>query len=55
MYYIYYRDVAGLWRWHLKAANHEIIASGESYYSEQNCLHAISLVKGSSVSPTYKR
>ena len=54
MYYIYYRDAAGRWRWHLKAANHEILASGESYYNEADCVHAISLVKGSSQAPTYK-
>ncbi len=34
------------WRWRLKAANHEIIASGESYVNERDCVHAINLVKG---------
>lgn len=34
------------WRWRLKAANGEIIASGESYTTKQNCLNAINLVKG---------
>ncbi|RSZ28799.1 DUF1508 domain-containing protein [Variovorax beijingensis] len=33
------------WRWRLKAANHEIIASGEAYTSKQGCLHAIELMK----------
>ena len=34
----------GQWYWHLKAANHEIIASGEGYLSKEHCLHAVSLV-----------
>ena len=35
----------GQWRWRLKAANHEIIASGESYVSESGCDNGIRLVK----------
>lgn len=35
------------YRWRLKSANHEPIASGEAYTSKQNCEHAITLVKGS--------
>ena len=35
----------GQWRWRLKAANHEIIASGESYVSESGCDNGILLVK----------
>jgi uncharacterized protein len=50
MYFQKYRD-AGQWRWRLRGANHEIIASGESYTTEQNCDHAISLVKGSHSAP----
>lgn len=34
----------GGWRWRLKAANGEIIASGESYVSKGDCLRAITLV-----------
>ncbi len=33
------------WRWRLKSANHEIIASGQGYSSKQACLDGISLVK----------
>lgn len=55
MYYIMYKDTAGLWRWNLKAANHEIIASGESYYSKTACQNAIDLVKGSYSAPVYER
>lgn len=33
------------WRWRLKAANHEIIASGEGYTTKANCLHVIGLLK----------
>lgn len=36
----------GQWRWRLKGANHEPIASGESYYNKGDCLHAIGLIKG---------
>jgi uncharacterized protein len=49
-----YRDTAGLWRWNLRAANNEIIASGESYYHKSDCEHAINLVKGSSNAPVYE-
>jgi len=42
------------WRWRLKAANHEPIASGESYYNRSDCLHAINLIKGTNYStPIY--
>ena len=42
------------WYWHLKSANHEIIATGEGYISKQGCLHAIALVKGSGNAPIYE-
>jgi uncharacterized protein len=43
------------WRWRLKAANHEIIASGESYWNETDCDNAINLVKGTtSATPVRK-
>lgn len=46
---------AGQWRWRLKAANHEIIASGESYWNETDCDNAINLVKGTtSATPVRK-
>jgi uncharacterized protein len=45
MYFEKYKSGAE-WRWRLKGANHEIIASGEGYWSEANCDHAIGLVKG---------
>lgn len=48
MTYYYFKDASGEWRWHLKAANHEIIAQGESYKNKADCLHAIELVKSSS-------
>ncbi len=55
MYYIVYKDTAGYWRWNLRAANHEIVASGEGYANKQDCYHAISLVKGSATAPVYER
>lgn len=45
----------GQWRWRLKAANHEIIASGESYVYERDCDHAINLVKSTDVNTPVKR
>jgi uncharacterized protein YegP (UPF0339 family) len=48
-YEIYKRD--GLWRWRFKGNNHEIIASGESYYNKADCLAAIGLMKGSHDAP----
>lgn len=36
--------LGGQWRWRLKAANHEIIAQGESYHNKQDCLIAVGLV-----------
>ena len=32
------------WRWRLRAANNEIIASGESYWNRQDCIDAVNLV-----------
>ncbi len=43
------------WRWRLKAANHEIIASGESYWNESDCDHAINLVKSTTNLTPVKR
>lgn len=55
MYYTIYKDGSGKWRWRFIAANHEIVASGESYYNKADCLHAISLLKGSSAAPVYEQ
>jgi uncharacterized protein YegP (UPF0339 family) len=41
------------WRWRFKANNHEIIASGESYWNKSDCLRAIALMKGSYDAPVY--
>ncbi|MGE5535833.1 MAG: YegP family protein [Acidobacteriota bacterium] len=55
MAYYMYRDVNNLWRWRLLAGNNRNIAnSGEEYFNEADCLHAINLVKGSSAAPVYK-
>jgi uncharacterized protein YegP (UPF0339 family) len=55
MYYEKWKDDAGQWRWHLRAANHEIIAQGESYVNESDCDRVISLVKSSSSAPVHRR
>lgn len=45
MAYYIYKDTTGQWRWYLQAANNRKIAnSGESYWNESDCLHAIGLV-----------
>ncbi len=54
MYYEKYKD-AGQWRWRLRGGNHEIISSGESYWNEADCDHAISLNKSSMSAPVHKK
>lgn len=45
MAYYIHKDTTGQWRWYLQAANNRKIAnSGESYWNESDCLHAIGLV-----------
>ncbi len=52
MRYKIYRDATHQWRWRLVAANYRIIAnSGEGYWNEADCIHAINLVAGSDGSP----
>jgi uncharacterized protein YegP (UPF0339 family) len=55
MYYEIYRDGQGYWRWRLRAANHETLASGESYVNKADCTRAIVLVKGSNPAPVIER
>lgn len=34
----YFTDMQGEWRWHLQAANNEIVAdSGEGYFNKKDC------------------
>ncbi len=40
-----YKDAAGQYRWRLKAANGEIIAQGESYYTQTGCQGGIDSVR----------
>lgn len=50
-----YVDVNRHWRWRLVAANNKIIAnSGEGYFNQQDCLHAIGLVQTSGSAPVYQ-
>lgn len=52
MKYEMYRDTRNEWRWRLKAANGNIIAtSGEGYVNKADCENAIHLVKSSSSAP----
>ena len=43
MRYELYRAPDG-WRWRLRAANGEPIASGESYRNREDCCHAVGLL-----------
>ena len=55
MYFEKYQQ-ASQWRWRLRAANHEIVASGEAYVYESGCDNAINLVKSTTAStPVYRR
>jgi uncharacterized protein len=54
MYFEKYQSNAQ-WRWRLKAANHEIIALGESYVYESDCDHAINLVKSTTGATPVKK
>ena len=55
MYYQIYQGSAGEWRWRLRAANHQIIASGEGYHNKTDCLAVINLVKSSGNAPVYEQ
>lgn len=45
MHFILYRDTAGEWRWHLRAANNEIVAdSSESYTRKRDALRALNKI-----------
>jgi uncharacterized protein YegP (UPF0339 family) len=41
----WFKDKAGKFRFRLKAANGEIVATGEAYESKQGCLDGIASVK----------
>jgi len=47
--YEIYKDATQKFRWRLKAANGEIIASGEAYESKDGCKKGIEVIK--SVAP----
>ncbi|SLN69497.1 hypothetical protein TRL7639_04043 [Falsiruegeria litorea R37] len=56
MYFVLFKDVAGYWRWTLKASNHEPIAvSSESYVRKSDAEYSIRLVKSASNAPVYDR
>ena len=59
MYFEIYQEGSGLlslqWRWRLRAANNEIIASGEGYNNKQDCIHAVDLVKSTSAATPVKQ
>lgn len=40
-----YEDESGQWRWRLKAGNHEIVASSESYTEKASAIRAVGSMK----------
>jgi len=66
MYFQIYKQSQGLaglisadshstqWRWRLRSANHEIIASGEGYNNKQDCIHAVNLLKSTNTETPVK-
>lgn len=54
MYFEIYES-SGKFYWRLKAANHEIIASGEGYGDKASALHAVELVKSGTSPPRRSR
>lgn len=55
MYFKMFKDMLSQWRWHLRSANHQVIAtSGEGYYNKQDCLNGIYLVMGTNGSTLIK-
>jgi uncharacterized protein YegP (UPF0339 family) len=56
MYFVLFKDVAGYWRWTLKASNHEPIAvSSESYVRKVDAQYGIDLTKSAHNALVYKR
>ncbi|HEY4284816.1 MAG TPA: YegP family protein [Chthoniobacterales bacterium] len=53
MYFQIFQATNGNWYWHLKSANHEIVANGEGYSTKQGAEHAVALVKSSYNAPVY--
>ena len=53
MYFEYWKAQDGNWYWHLKGANHEIVAQGEGYVTKHGVEHAITLVKSCAAAPVY--
>jgi uncharacterized protein YegP (UPF0339 family) len=50
--YEIYKDAAQKFRWRLKAANGEIIATGEAYDSKDGCKKGIESVKSNATKAT---
>ena len=43
--FVIYKDIAGEWRWRLKATNGEIVATSEGYTSKQSAVNSAYRVK----------
>ena len=52
MYFEVYKDKADEWRWRLKSANGNVLATPhEGYENKADCLHNLELVKQSADAP----
>jgi uncharacterized protein YegP (UPF0339 family) len=49
-----YKDAAGKYRFRLKAANGEVIATGEAYNSKEACMDGVQSVKNNAPTATVK-
>lgn len=41
-----YQDAQGLWRFRIKAMNHEVVAEGESYHNRQDAVDEVNRTFG---------
>jgi uncharacterized protein YegP (UPF0339 family) len=49
--YEVYEDVIGAWRWRLRSANSQIVASGEGYTRKQGALAGVQAHRRAAITP----
>lgn len=54
MRYEVFPDVGGGWRWRLRSANNEIVATGESYTRRADAYKAVYMLAAPDTDPTIK-
>ena len=56
MYFTYWQTLSkNEWRWRLVAKNNKIIAHGEGYKNQKDCLQTITLIQSSSLAPVKRK